>query len=61
MTSKTTTRLLTPDEAAGYLSVSKRTLKRLVADEELSAIRVRGVMRFRFEDLLAFVERSHWA
>ena len=61
MTSKTTTRLLTPEEAAGYLSVSRRTLKRLVTEKELSAIRVRGVMRFRLEDLLEFVERNHWA
>ena len=60
MTSNATTRLLTPEEAAGYLSVSKRTLKRLVAEKELSAIRVRGGMRFRLEDLLAFVEKSHW-
>ena len=61
MTSCLPSRLLTPQETAEYLSVSKRTLKRLVSEKKLAAIKVRGAMRFRFKDIEAFIERSHWA
>ena len=53
-------RLMTPDEAAGFLSVSTRTLKRLVAEGELGAVKIRGSMRFRLEDLEAFIEANRW-
>jgi|TARA_E500000178_G_scaffold69171_1_gene66707 excisionase family DNA binding protein len=52
---------MTPDEAAGFLSVSTRTLKRLVAEGELGAVKIRGSMRFKLEDLEAFIEANRWS
>lgn len=51
MTSSKPVRLLTPDEAAQFLSVSQRTVKRLVAEGRLRAYKIRRSMRFRLEDL----------
>jgi excisionase family DNA binding protein len=51
---------MTPDEAAGFLSVSTRTLKRLVAEGKLGAVKIRGSMRFKLKDLEAFIEANKW-
>jgi excisionase family DNA binding protein len=48
-------RLLTPGEAAGFLSVSTRTLSRIVQHGDLPIIRVGGSNRFVMEDLQAYV------
>ena len=48
-------RLLKPAEAARFLAVSERTVKRLTARGELPHVRVGRSMRFIMEDLLAFV------
>jgi len=61
MTSHKPVRLLTPEEAADFLSVSVRTIKRLVTENSVQAIRIRGSMRFRLEDLMTFIERSKWS
>ena len=61
MSSHKSVRLMTPDEAAGFLSVSTRTLKRLVAEGALGAVKIRGSMRFKLEDLEAFIEASRWS
>ena len=61
MTSHKPVRLLTPKEAADFLSVSGRTIKRLVSEESLPAIRVRNSMRFRLKDLELYIERSRWS
>jgi excisionase family DNA binding protein len=61
MTSHKPVRLLTPEEAADFLSVSVRTIKRLVTEGGVQAIRIRGSMRFRLEDLMTFIERSKWS
>ena len=61
MTSQKPVRLLTPEEAADFLSVSVRTIKRLVTEGSVQAIRIRGSMRFRLEDLMTFIERSKWS
>ena len=61
MSSHKPVRLMTPDEAAGFLSVSTRTLKRLVAEGELGAVKIRGSMRFKLEDLEAFIEANRWS
>ena len=60
MTSNKPVRLLTPDEAAQFLSVSQRTVKRLVAEGSLRAYKVRRSMRLRLEDLEAYVEQNNW-
>ena len=61
MTSHKPVRLLTPEEAADFMSVSVRTIKRLVTEGSVQAIRIRGSMRFRLEDLMTFIERSKWS
>ena len=61
MTSHKPVRLLTPEEAADFLSVSVRTIKRLVTEGSVQAIRIRGSMRVRLEDLMTFIERSKWS
>ena len=61
MTSNKPVRLLTPKEAADFLSVSARTIKRLVSEGNLPAIRVRNSMRFRLQDLEMYIERSRWS
>ena len=61
MSSHKPVRLMTPEEAAGFLSVSTRTLKRLVAEGDLGAVKIRGSMRFKLEDLEAFIEASKWS
>lgn len=50
-------RLLKPKEAARYLSISVRTVKRLTARGELPHVRIGGSMRFVMADVLAYVAR----
>ena len=45
-------RLLTPQETAAFLSVSVRTVQRLVSAGDLHAVRISQSMRFRMDDLL---------
>ena len=61
MTRSKPVRLLTPDEAAQFLSISKRTVKRLVAEGHLHAYKIRRSMRFKMEDLEAYVEQNNWS
>ena len=61
MTSHKPIRLLNLKEAADFLSVSARTIKRLVSEGSLPAVRVRNSMRFKLQDLELYVERSRWS
>jgi len=61
MTSSKPVRLLTPDEAAQFLSISQRTVKRLVAEGLLRAYKIRRSMRFKLEDLEAYIQQNHWS
>jgi len=55
-------RLLKPSEAAVFLAVSERTVKRLTARGELPHVRVGRSMRFVMEDLLAYVaSQRRWS
>ena len=54
-------RLLTPEEAAQFLSVSQRTVKRLVAEGSLRAYKVRRSMRFKIKDFEACVQQNIWS
>jgi excisionase family DNA binding protein len=47
--------MLTRDDTAAYLAVSKRTLDRLVHAGEVPAYRISGHRRFRIEDLERFI------
>ena len=51
-------RLLKPPEAALFLAVSERTVKRLTSLGELPHIRIGGSMRFVMADLLVYVARQ---
>ena len=52
------TRPLTPREAAQFLSVSPRTLSRLVKRGDLPVYKVGGSLRYKLSDLTALVDRS---
>jgi excisionase family DNA binding protein len=55
-------RLLKPSEAAIFLAVSERTVKRLTARGELPHVRVGRSMRFVLKDLLAYVaSQRRWS
>lgn len=62
MTTSTTTnkipRLMTPLEAAAFLSVSQRTLMRLTSHGSLTFVRVGGQRRYEFETLMAYVAKQ---
>ncbi len=45
-------KLLRPDQVADVLNVSRRTVYRLIEDEEFSCLRIRGAVRV-FENSLA--------
>jgi excisionase family DNA binding protein len=47
--------MLTRDDTAAYLAVSKRTLDRLVQAGELPTYRISGHRRFRIEDIERFI------
>lgn len=47
--------MLTRDDAAAYLAVSKRTLDRLVHAGDIPAYRIGGHRRFRIEDVDSFI------
>ena len=53
-------RLLTPDQASQLLGVSSKTLRRLVKNGEIPAVKVSKSMRFELAQLQAFVARSVW-
>jgi excisionase family DNA binding protein len=47
--------MLTRDDTAAYLAVSKRTLDRLVQAGEIPTYRISGHRRFRIEDIERFI------
>jgi excisionase family DNA binding protein len=47
--------MLTRDDPAAYLAVSKRTLDRLVQAGEIPTYRISGHRRFRIEDIERFI------
>ena len=47
--------MLTRDDTAAYLAVSKRTLDRLVQAGDLPTYRISGHRRFRIEDIERFI------
>ena len=58
MSSSKPIRLLTISEAAEYLSISERSIKRLIARGDLPCIRVGSALRFAFADLEAFIAHN---
>ena len=56
MTGDSATRLLTIDEVRSQLNVSISTVRRLVRDRKLRAYRVGGRLRFKPEEVAAYVD-----
>ncbi len=52
-------KLLNKKEAAAYLRLSTRTVDRMRAAKTIRAIKVRGSIRFRLQDLDEFL-KSHF-
>jgi excisionase family DNA binding protein len=50
--------LVSPREAAAYLGVTDRQMRRLREHRLLPAVKVKGLYRFKFEDLEAFIEAN---
>lgn len=51
-------RLLTINEAAARLTVSLKTLRRLIAAGSLPVVRIGGLVRIRPEDLTNFIAQN---
>ena len=50
--------LLRPDEAAGRLNISKRSVYRLVAEGQLVGLYVRSVLRIQADSIDGYVKRQ---
>lgn len=48
--------LIKTGEAAGLLGIGKRTVQELMADRKLPYLRIGRSVRFRVEDIMAFIE-----
>ena len=53
-----TPRLLTIEETAKLLRISKATLHRLMADKQITPVRIGGRTLFDKKDLESFIEKS---
>jgi excisionase family DNA binding protein len=51
-------RLLTVDEAADYLNVTPRFVRRLVSDHRIAVHRLGRQIRFAIDDLDAYIDRG---
>jgi len=47
-------RYLRIDEVAQYLGISRRTVYRLIEEQKLEAVKIRGCSRVRWDDLQRF-------
>lgn len=50
--------LLTKREVADFLSISLRTVDRMIADQQITPIRIRGQVRFDPKEIQAIIERK---
>ena len=53
-------KVVTPEEAADYLAVTERQVRRLHYDGQLPHIMVGGLLRFLSDDLDAYIERRRY-
>jgi len=51
-------KLLTPDQVAEYLAVSKKTVYRIINSGKLNAIKVESILRIPEESLKEYVNRN---
>jgi len=52
------TELLTPDELAKFLSISRATVYRLVEKRLIPFYKIRGSLRFEKSDILDYLKKS---
>jgi excisionase family DNA binding protein len=50
--------LLTVTDVAGILRLSVRTVRRLIAEDELPIVRIGRAVRVRREDLRSFIDKA---
>ena len=50
--------LLKPEDAALILSISTRTLKRMIKRGDIAFVRVGGSLRFKPDDLVTFIRTN---
>lgn len=55
-----TERLLTTEDVAVVLKVSVRTVERMLHDGEITPVRLRGLVRFRLEDVFHDTTEVSW-
>jgi excisionase family DNA binding protein len=51
-------KLLSPREAAAQLGITERQMRRLREERLLPCVKVKGLYRFKFEDIEAFIEAN---
>jgi len=56
--SHTTLRLLTPDEMADLLRISKSTLYRLIEKRKIPFYKVEGSLRFLKRDIVSYLDKN---
>jgi excisionase family DNA binding protein len=54
-------KLLTPDQVAEYLAVSRKTVYRIINSGKLNAIKVESILRIPEESLKEYVDRNKTA
>lgn len=50
--------ILTPDELAKFLSISKTTVYRLIEKRQIPFTKVGGGIRFRMEDITTYLDQN---
>lgn len=51
--------LLTREQAAEFLGITPRALDHLWWERRIAAVKVARAVRYRIEDLIAFIEANH--
>lgn len=58
MLDSTTDNLITPDELADFLQISKATIYRLIDGRKIPFCKIGGSLRFRKSDIDGYIEKS---
>jgi excisionase family DNA binding protein len=58
MSGSITDNLITPDELAAFLRISKSSIYRLIEGRKITFCKVGGVLRFRKNDINEYIEKS---
>lgn len=61
LTSGSVSQFVTVKQAAALLQVSERTVRRLIANDELTAHQIHDMVRIRWSDVLAMLRRQSYS